>query len=148
MAIVLAPGTYTPGQTYAIGVGVDGPGAARYGFELTALDASNLMAGTFTNLTDSTGSQSGGGRFYENQVTTPKDGTFAGSPDGGAWVFAWTAPPQGTGTVTFYAAGVAANNDNGADSGDQTYTATAISAESGGTPVQRTTWGAIKNRYR
>lgn len=148
MVILPALGTYSPGQTYPIAVALDGPGATRYGFELTALDASNNMAGTFTNVTDSTGTQSGNGRIYVNQVTTHGDGTYAGQSGGGGWVFTWTAPAPGAGTVTFYAAGVAANNDNSADSGDQTYTATMTSAEGSGTPVQRTTWGAIKNRYR
>jgi hypothetical protein len=147
---IIAPSSYSPGQTYAIVVGVGNPGATRWGFEMTALTASNAMAGTFANVTDSTGTQtdSGTGRIYENQVITSVDGTMAGTQDAGGWAFLWTAPGQGTGTVTFYGAGVAANNDNSADSGDFTYTTTAASTETSGTPVQRTTWGAIKNRYR
>ena len=51
--------------------------------------------------------------------------TFAGtdtvSPGIGKWTFDWTAPETNEGSVTFYIASIAANND-GTDDGDYCYT--------------------------
>jgi hypothetical protein len=150
---------YVPGITYAIGVGISDPGKTRWGFEATVLkDSDNTMAGSISGAIDSrTSVQSSGGITYimhtTNGVTSPStppdpaDGTWWGEQDGPAvWAFLWTAPPQGTGSVTFYAATVAADGDNG-DGGDNTYTPTLTLTEGAPTPVSTTTWGKIKKRY-
>ncbi len=151
---IAPPATYTPGQTYTIAVGIEQTGATRWGFEATALKADESMAGTFADI-GSPGTYTGvitqASPFLRRWVGHSRatlDGTFAGMPSPQGWAFNWTAPPQGSGTVTFYVAGVAANNNGSEDAGDSTYTYTVTSGEDTGTPVRQTTWGAIKNRYR
>ncbi len=162
-AVVLVPTTgilqYIPGATDTIGVIVENtsslPPSARWGFEATALlDNSNSMAGSFTNIAPPlTMIQSSGGKSYishtSNGATTPfdpNDGTFWGSP-AGVWIFEWTAPPPGSGPVTFYVTGVAANGDQAASAADTTYAFTLQLTEQG-TPVKEMTWGKIKQIYR
>jgi hypothetical protein len=53
-------------------------------------------------------------------------GTFAGTPAGHTWQIRWTAPSADIGTVRFFAAGNAANND-GTNQQDYIYTTTAAS---------------------
>ena len=120
---IIAPATYVPGQTYQIQVRhvtTDGT-RRRWGFELTSL-ANNLSAGTFANQGGNTriitGTVGGNTRSYIEQTTA---GTFAGQPSGAIWSFDWTAPATDVGAVTFYAAGIQANN-NGNEDGDTTYT--------------------------
>jgi hypothetical protein len=150
---------YVPGATDTIGVIVQnlglGLGSGRWGFEATALlDNSNSMAGSFANIPfANTLIQSANGKSYisqtSNGVTTqfdPNDGTLWGSPAGG-WIFEWTAPPPGSGPVTFYVTGVAANGDQAASASDTTYAFTLQLTEAG-TAVTPTTWGKIKQIYR
>jgi len=148
---------YVPGQTYTFALGLTDPGMVRWGFEVTALkDSDNSMAGTFSNLVDPHVTIiSGGGRTYvchtTNGVTAsgdPNDGTWWGTPDGPvAWAFQWTAPPQGSGSVTFYGAGVSANGD-GDDTGDNGYSGQLTFTEGVPSPVEKTTWGKIKQIYK
>lgn len=151
---------YTPGTTYSMGIGIEDPGKVRWGFEATVLkNSDNTMAGTISGAIDPhTVVASSAGITYIMHTTNginspsdppdPADGTWWGAQDGPvAWIFQWTAPPQGTGTVTFYAATVAADGDGG-DSNDNTYTRTLTLTESGTTPVTTTTWGKIKKQYR
>jgi hypothetical protein len=157
--IVTLPVTteYIPGNTYNIGIGLSDPGLTRWGFEATALkNSDNSMAGSFSTIIDThVTTKSSGGRTYvchtTNGVTAPNDpsdGTWWGTTDGPvAWAFQWTAPPQGSGPVTFYAGGVAADGD-GSDSGDNGYTATMTLNEGAPTPVTTTTWGKIKKKYQ
>jgi hypothetical protein len=119
---ILAPPAYVPGQTYQIQVRhvTTDSTRRRWGFELTSL-ASNLSAGTFANTGANTkiitGTVGGNTRSFIEQTTF---GTFAGQPGGATWSFNWTAPATNVGPVTFYAAGIQANND-GSEDGDQTY---------------------------
>ena len=148
---------YIPGNSYNIALGIDDPGMIRWGFEATALkDSDNSMAGTFTTLVDThVTTLSAGGRTYVCHTTNgavapgnPTDGTWWGTPDGPvAWLFTWTAPPQGSGDVTFYAATVSADGNN-SDTGDNTYTVNMTLTEASTVPVTSTTWGKIKNRYK
>ncbi|MDM7921382.1 MAG: hypothetical protein QUS14_03700 [Pyrinomonadaceae bacterium] len=121
---ILAPSNYVPGQTYTIEVRNTTADTSRlsWGFSLTALTAANANAGTFANINTFTRIRTGGGRNYMTQTT---DGTFIGQTGGSAWTFNWTAPASNVGPVTFYAAGLHADDDGGTD-GDQTYTATAL----------------------
>ena len=149
--------TYVGGQTDTLVIGIGAPGASRWGFELTALkDSDNSMAGSFAPTSDNpvqTASEASGGKFYmghrSNGAIAPldlNDGTEWGFPTGG-WLVEWTPPPQGSGNVTFYAAGIAANGDQLSGSTDTTYTAVYHVTEQASSPVTSTTWGKIKTRF-
>ncbi len=90
---------YTPGETYNISITTTaGAGlASKYGFSLTAEDASNTKVGTFTA---GTGSVVVGDHIGHNPAQTTS------TP---LWEFTWTAPAEGTGDVTLYAAAVGAD---------------------------------------
>lgn len=128
-AAIIAPATYVPGQTYTITVQNSTNDASRrsWGFELTSLTTSNTAAGTYANTTSftriRTGTVSGGVRNY---VTQTLAGIFPNQANGSTWTFSWTAPATNVGNITHYAA--ALHGDNGGDdSGDQTYTTSAVS---------------------
>ena len=141
------PATYTPGQDYFIGAAISRAASTRWGFEATALRSGGQMAGSFSDSSNAVGEQTQLGIQYVSQTTLEGfDGTYTDSL-GAGWAFKWTAPPQGSGTVTFYAAGAACNNDNAA-TGDYTYTTTGTSIEGAVTAVESTTWGKIKQIYR
>jgi hypothetical protein len=157
---ISAPSEYLPGMSYTITVTLQDPGQMRWGFELIPLrrDSSTenlVMAGSLTNLSPLTTIQEVfGGKQYVSHTsnefdTGEPDGTFAGTPDGPVfWSFTWTAPPAGSDTVTFYAAGNAANGDNAPGDGDFVYTTNAVSLEGATTATETTTWGKIKMKYR
>ncbi|KAA3605030.1 MAG: hypothetical protein DWQ01_20750 [Planctomycetota bacterium] len=128
LSIQNVPAEYVPGQVYSLTVEIDDPAAMRWGFEITAVDEAGTGIGSFT-ITDTTNTQfsSQAGREYVKQTGT---GSFAGSAGPQSWSFDWTAPAAGSGTVFFYAAGNAAN-DNSNSSGDMIYSAATSSAESG-----------------
>jgi hypothetical protein len=115
------PAKYVLGHTYPITVTIQNAGQTRWGFELTSLGASEGKAGVFT-ITDPLNTQlsqsSTPNRDYVKQTV---DGTFNGTPDGPvSWSFDWKAPNYNLGTITFYAAGLAADGDMTA-AGDITY---------------------------
>jgi len=142
------PSAYTPGQEYILLAAVAGLSGSRWGFELTALNGGNSMAGSFSDSSNAVAEQTSLGITYVSQTTMEGfDGTYSDST-GAFWVFKWTAPPQGTGPVTFYGAGVAADKDGTANAGDFTYTTTVSSTEGTSTDVKATTWGRIKQIYR
>ena len=156
-----APQTYVPGQTYPITVTHTNPDPSRirWGFELTVLkNSDNTTAGSLQTKDVLTAILSSGARTYIGHngnflgpppPVDPQDGTFWGIFNGPVtWNFSWTAPPQGTGPVTFYAAGNAANGNNINDAGDQVYTKTLTLTEGSLTPVTTTTWGKIKQLFR
>ncbi len=129
LAISGPPAEYTPGTTYTVTVTLEDPGQKRWGFELTALDESGAGAGTLTVIDPvNTQKSVSGGRQYLKHTSA---GTFNGTMNGPvSWSFDWTAPPAGSGTVFFYAAGNAANG-NLNTVGDVIYTAATASAEAG-----------------
>lgn len=105
---------YFPDSSYAVTVTVTDPSKTRFGFEAVALDGSDNNAGSCMVVNPSTtGTMSAAGRSYVFHKS-------AGSTN--SWQFLWTAPSSNVGTVTFYAAGNAANND-GNSTGDNIYTA-------------------------
>ena len=120
---IIAPANYTPGQVYQLTVRhlTSDTTRKRWGFEMTAL-ANGAMAGTFANLNANTHVISGSGRSYIEHTTA---GTFQNQTGGATWTMNWTAPATNVGPVTFYAAGIQANN-NGSESGDQTYLTNAV----------------------
>ncbi|CAN5135664.1 hypothetical protein BH09BAC1_BH09BAC1_01010 [soil metagenome] len=110
--------TYTPGTSYNLVLNANAYNWAngRNGFEVTALDATNDSAGVLavtsanSTIKDST--------FNRQYITHYNPNNLTGSV---AWVFKWTAPAAGRGTVTIYAAVNMSNGDN-TSGGDRIYT--------------------------
>ena len=93
----------------------------RWGFQLTALDASEERAGTLQPLDGLTQVLDNQGPFPDPQyIEHTSQGTFPGQQNGASWTFRWTAPAEDVGPVTFYVAGNQANGD-GNTSGDNIY---------------------------
>jgi hypothetical protein len=112
---ISGPDFFSAGQTYTLTLEISDPGQARWGFEFSPL---NIGAIAITDLTNTQFSSSGGNMYVKHTST----GTHAGTPNGPvSWSFDWTAPAEPPSTVTFYAAGNAANN-NGLNTGDYIYT--------------------------
>jgi PKD repeat protein len=120
----LPAGGYSPGVTYNLTFSAQSAATSKNGFQVTALNASNTMAGSFTAGTGSQ-SQMGSGRTYIGHNVS---GTSQNQ-----WSFSWTAPNPAVGTVTFYTA-LNATNANSATSGDAVYVKT-FTASSGNLPV-------------
>jgi hypothetical protein len=116
--------TYIPGKTYTINVEVDQSSLIRFGFQMVALkNSDNTNIGTFIP-TDASRNQvtTGYGNLSDRKYITytfkSTSSTVAGK---GTWTFNWTAPANDEGSITFYIASIAANND-GNDLGDYCYT--------------------------
>jgi hypothetical protein len=106
---------YLPGQTYNVTVAM-ASNPAKKGFQATALDGSNNMAGTFTGQTiGGTAVNSSAGRQYANHT-----GSSNQSSENSVWIWTWTAPATDVGPVTFYVATNKTNNSNTA-AGDVIY---------------------------
>jgi hypothetical protein len=114
---------YQPGQQYTLRVTVQQGGRVRFGFQLTALDLNNRVAGVLQSQDTSTQvlAQTGaGGRQYIEH--TEQGTTGAGSK---TWQIRWTAPSTDVGPVRFYVAGNAADN-SGTNQNDFIYTNSAL----------------------
>jgi len=117
---------YTPGAKTRVQVRITDSAARVYGFQLSARLANGSRAGTFSNLDASTLI------LCEDGSARPASGSCAASfreyiehsrpSSSNTFTVEWTGPAAGAGTVTFYAAGNAANG-NGTQSGDRIYTA-------------------------
>ncbi|MCB1162072.1 MAG: choice-of-anchor V domain-containing protein [Candidatus Krumholzibacteriia bacterium] len=110
---VSGAGQYVPGDTYTICIDLSDPQASRWGFEITLLDAAGDQAGTLTPVDGNT--QVGDSLIAGHQRQYGKHtlaGTAAGTTGGHSWMMEWQAPATGTGTVTLYGMGNAANNDD------------------------------------
>jgi PKD repeat protein len=111
-------GGYIPDSTYIITLDYTHSGKSKFGYQLTCLDGSNAMAGSFSTISGnsksaiSTTTVSGGTRSYMNQTSSGNSGSGAAS-----WSFRWTAPSTNKGTLKFYAVVNSANGDGGT-SGD------------------------------
>lgn len=127
---ITAPASYTAGQLLTISVGVSNTGQSRWGFEVTVLDGINNPVGSLL-VTDPTRTQIskdiGTQREYIKHTLVGTDlGVLHTAP---GWSFDWKAPASlGTGPVTFYVAGNAANGD-GFQTGDSIYTTSALVTE-------------------
>ncbi len=120
---------YIPGQIYPVNVTVARTGVSLFGFGFEALRSTGANGGllSITNAVQTrilTAVVSGNVRT--NVVHKLNGGA---SPNLHTFTFNWTAPVTGTGIITFYAAGNAANN-NGTTSGDFIYTTSQIVTES------------------
>ncbi len=113
---------YTPGEVYSITYTISAAtiaSASRWGMQSAVLDASDAQAGTLANASANLNTVNLGGIDFVEHGPPSSDSTFS---------VTWTAPAAGTGDVTVYANGIAANN-NGAASSD---------AFAGGTPITLT----------
>ena len=99
---------YVPGETYNISITSDF-NAPRHGFSITALDVSEQKVGEFTVIDENTTFVGlSGGRQYVGHKNADETNS---------WDFAWTAPEDNSGEITFYYV-VNATNNNSATSGD------------------------------
>jgi len=112
--------SYIPGQKYTFGVKVKGKSASAWGFA-SAFKASSGLVGTLAALSSNSKTKS----TYVTHSKASSD-TFA---------FTWTAPAKGTGNVTLYLSGNAANGD-GSDGGDNIYTTTKALTEGTATSIE------------
>lgn len=116
---------YVPGQTYTINAIVKHVGRPLFGIGLEALTSTNANAGTI-QITNSAKTQiktkTVSGVTRNNLVHTLNGGL---STDSMVFTFNWVAPATNIGNVTFYFAGVAANN-NGNENTDYVYNSTKL----------------------
>ena len=124
---------YTPGTTYDMRVRVQPSSGtpAGYGFQMTCLTTTgNTPVAGYSNL---------GTNVKQKTITT---GTFNGRTyveqngvvNNNQFLFQWTAPAAGTGSVTFYASGNAVNN-LGTSAGDNSG-ASSLVVPVASTPIQ------------
>ena len=119
--------TYNPGSTYTITLDL-ASNPAKSGFSATALNSSNLKAGTLIGAgIGGTQNFSAGGRDYVSHTLA--------SNTSGQWAWSWAAPATGMGNVTFYIASNVSNN-NGANSGDMIFLSQHVFAQSTGGIVE------------
>lgn len=104
--------SYIPGTTYNVTLDLTS-NPTKSGFSATALDNSNIKAGTLTGITvGGTQNFAAGGRDYVSHT--------GASSANGQWAFSWTAPSTNVGDVTFYFASNVSNNNNNT-AGDMIY---------------------------
>lgn len=116
------PEEYALQETYRLTVSIMMDSAeGRWGFEMTALDEDNNRAGTFRLVDNDVSQLSGDAPQYVKQT---RNGTYAGEIQG-VWQVDWIAPDEDIGEITFWVAGNAADNDDGAR-GDYIYTTSGV----------------------
>lgn len=109
---------YVPGTTYSINVTVARTGISKFGFGFEAVNSSNGNAGTLQVTNAALTKTLSSTRVNMTHLTNSGIGSGVKS-----FTFNWVAPAATNSTVTFYAAGNAANGNNGT-SGDFIYTTT------------------------
>ncbi len=122
---------WAPGQTYDLEVVVADPGASRWGFEFTILDAAGNSVGALATTDAQAQLSSSGARTYAKQTSA---GTQNGTTGQATWSLRWTAPESGAGDVTLYATGNAANGNFSA-SGDRIYAIASTWSEGAASPA-------------
>lgn len=125
---------YTPGATYSVNLSM-ASNPAKKGFQVTALNAANAMAGNFiagANTQIKTSTISGGQRKYATHKSSSNTSATQ------TWNWTWVAPTTNEGNVTFYVATNKANN-NGNDNGDIIYLSQHIFTAENGAQVEELT---------
>lgn len=154
VSVLDLPAYYAPGRTYTLRVELACDSSAvailpRWGFQLTALDATGATAGTF-GVRDADTVQvvhSGAGPWADRwYVEHGPYGNRDGDPGPVQWSFDWTAPAAPVGTITFRLAGNAANGSE-EPSGDWIFTSSATVLDTT-TAVRRVSWGEVKRGRR
>ncbi|HKY04654.1 MAG TPA: choice-of-anchor V domain-containing protein [Blastocatellia bacterium] len=113
---------YQTGKQYTLTITVRQSGRQRFGFQLTAIDSKGNRAGTLApvNPDAQVNVDTGvGGRQYINHTEV---GTLANGQGSRTWLVRWTAPNNDPGTIRFYLAGNAADNDGTNQGNDFIYT--------------------------
>jgi hypothetical protein len=106
---------YVPGEDYTVTITITQSGITKFGFEATAEDALGNQVGAITGGSGVNVIGTGGGTGHATHSASSTSGTGVKS-----WSFTWTAPAFGTGAVTIYGSGNAANSGNNT-TGDQIY---------------------------
>jgi Secretion system C-terminal sorting domain/HYR domain/SprB repeat len=112
---------FVPGTTYNMTLTVSEMGKSLFGMGLEALNAAGTNGGTLAVTNASTKLLPKGAR--QNVVHQFNGGAVA---DTKAFTFSWTAPAAGSGDVSFYFAGIAANGDGSEGPEDNAYMGTKI----------------------
>lgn len=126
---ISVPDNYTLGEVVPVTISFNNSNTAKHGFELSALDASDKHAGTFSSVDNKTQTDDGKGNYIKH--------TSAGSSQSGnaTWNVTWTAPSSEVkNPVTFYATGNEANGD-GTHNGDYIYKITRVTSQLVPTPT-------------
>ncbi|MFL5753132.1 MAG: choice-of-anchor V domain-containing protein [Bacteroidia bacterium] len=114
-------GTYSAGTTYNMTVTITEAGKSLFGFDAVAVDNGMSNAGTIA-LTDPTHTRKGtplnSGSMYITHQSAPAGQPTTTNPAN--FSFDWT-PTANVGPVTFYFDGIAANNDQKENAGDNVY---------------------------
>jgi hypothetical protein len=111
-------GGYIPDSTYTLTLNYTHAGKNKFGYQLTCLDNTNKMAGSFSTISGNNKSFinsstiSGSTRNYMGQTRTGASGSGSAS-----WSFQWKAPATNKGTLTIYAV-VNATNSSSSTGGD------------------------------
>ncbi len=121
VTITNTPAVYSPGQQYTITVTAQQGGRSKFGFQLTAIDSGGNRAGTLATVSSDTQINPLTGEGARQYIQHSSTGTNATSSGRRIWQIRWTAPSTDVGTVTFYVAGNAADND-GLNRDDYIYT--------------------------
>jgi hypothetical protein len=114
-----------PGHTYPVKITIIDPNVNRFGFQLMALESKTHKDMGAFELTDSARTQIVTNEYKlrdRKYVTYTFDGTDALTEGKGEWIVNWTAPSDIKKGISFYLAGVSANDDM-SDKGDKVYTA-------------------------
>ena len=108
-----APAKYEPATSYTLEVTIYHPGQTRFGFEVTVVpEDSASAAGSFACIDTGQTMISTGGKF----IKSSQNGLECETVGMKSWNIRWNSPSSTMSSVTFYAAGAAADNDN--DEGD------------------------------
>ncbi len=118
----IPPSGYIPGTVYTMTASVNQAGINRFGFQISPQANNGAYLGTL-QVTSPTTTKIVGGKY----ITHTSGGTSA-TANSRTWNFNWTAPPTGTGNVTFYGAFNFANN-NASTSGDNIKTSSLVVTE-------------------
>jgi hypothetical protein len=132
--------SYNADSTYDVKVTVNHtsgtPGG--YGFQMTALKASNTLAGSFKNPGSNVKISTSGTRQYPEQSSTSTSNIFTTQ---------WQAPVAGTGNVTFYSFGNCVNG-TGNTAGDKGGGGTLALTESIVVPVKISAFNVKSNKTK
>ena len=118
---------YIPKTTYKITTTAVGTGHSVFGFEMTPQNSKGTFLGTWTVINSETKLTTN-----PNYITQTSEGTLGTGSK--TWTFNWTAPAEGSGAVTFYAAYNLANG-NSSTSGDTIKLSTLTVNEKGSNAV-------------
>jgi len=137
---------YVPGQTYTVNVIVKQSGKPLFGVGFEALTSTNANAGSLviTNTAKTQIKSKTINGVTRNNVVHQQNGGL--QADSTVFTFDWVAPVTNIGNITFYFAGIAANN-NGSEDNDYVYHDTKVVSPANTTSVieNRNTVGSFKS---